>query len=86
MKYIFNHISYLPATCFGSYNWSHLEAELLRVICTVGMLVNFEISYYNYLNYCGIKYTYLLTPWSRVLLEKLIGLHLVKKFPAFYGT
>ena len=30
--------------------------------------------------------TYLLTPWSRVLLEKLIILWLVKKFPAFYGT
>jgi hypothetical protein len=30
--------------------------------------------------------TYLLTPWSRVLLEKLTGSKLVKKFPAFYGT
>ena len=30
--------------------------------------------------------TYLLTPWCRVLLEKLAGLQLVKKFPAFYGT
>jgi hypothetical protein len=30
--------------------------------------------------------TSLLTPWSRVLLEKLTGLQLVKKFPAFYGT
>ena len=30
--------------------------------------------------------TYLLTPWSRVLLEKLIGFQLLKKFPAFYGT
>jgi len=30
--------------------------------------------------------TYLLTPWSRVLLEKLTGLQLVKKFPTFYGT
>ena len=29
---------------------------------------------------------HLLTPWSRVLLEKLIGSQLVKKFPAFYGT
>ena len=29
---------------------------------------------------------YLLTPWCRVLLEKLTGLLLVKKFPAFYGT
>jgi len=30
--------------------------------------------------------TYLLTPWSRVFLEKLTGFHLVKKFTAFYGT
>jgi len=29
---------------------------------------------------------YLLTAWSRVLLEKLTGFQLVKKFPAFYGT
>ena len=30
--------------------------------------------------------TYLLTPWCRVLLEKLTGLQLVKKFPAFHET
>ena len=30
--------------------------------------------------------TYLLTPRCRVLLEKLIRLQLVKKFPAFHGT
>ena len=30
--------------------------------------------------------TYVLTPRCRVLLEKLTGLQLVKKFPAFYGT
>ena len=30
--------------------------------------------------------TYLLTPRSRVFLEKLIGSQLVKKLPAFYGT
>ena len=34
----------------------------------------------------GIPNVYLLTPWCRVLLEKLIGLHLVKKFLAFHGT
>ena len=28
----------------------------------------------------------ILTLWCTVLLEKLIGLQLVKKFPAFYGT
>ena len=30
--------------------------------------------------------THSLTPWYRVLLEKLTGLQLVKKFPAFHGT
>ena len=31
-------------------------------------------------------HTYLLTPWSRGLLEKLTGFQLVKKFPTFYET
>ena len=31
-------------------------------------------------------HTYLLTPWNRVLLEKLTGSQLVKKFPAFYWS
>ena len=35
--------------------------------------------------YITISY-YLLTPWCTVLLEKLIGLQLVKKLPAFHGT
>jgi len=30
--------------------------------------------------------TYLLIPFSRVLLEKVTGSQLVKKFSAFYGT
>jgi len=30
--------------------------------------------------------TFLLTPWSRILLEKLTGSNLVNKFPALYGT
>ena len=30
--------------------------------------------------------THSLTPWSRVLLKKVTGFQLVKKFPAFYGT
>jgi len=33
-----------------------------------------------------VDFIYLLTPWCRVLLEKLTGLQLVKKFPAFHGT
>jgi hypothetical protein len=35
---------------------------------------------------CTSLVTYSLTPWSRVLLEKLSGSQLVKKFPTFYGT
>ena len=31
-------------------------------------------------------YLYILTPRCRVVLEKLTGLQLIKKFPAFYGT
>ena len=30
--------------------------------------------------------SYLLTQWSRILLEKPTGFQLVKKFPAFYRT
>jgi len=30
--------------------------------------------------------TYLLTPWSTVLLEKPTGSQIVKEYPAFYGT
>jgi len=36
--------------------------------------------------YAGYLLTHLLIPWCRVLLEKLTGLQLVKKFPAFHGT
>ena len=35
---------------------------------------------------CVQSVLYLLTPWCRVLLEKLTGLQLVKKSPAFHGT
>ena len=37
-------------------------------------------------NHASEGLTYLYTPWSRVLLEKLTGFKLVKKFLAFYGT
>ena len=35
---------------------------------------------------CCIINSYLLTPWSRALLENRTGFQLVKKFPAFCGT
>ena len=57
-----------------------------------------RLRFYSPCDYCGMAlvffsvscehwhqylFTYLLTPWFRVLLEKLTGLQLVKKFPAF---
>ena len=32
------------------------------------------------------SHPFLITPWCRVLLEKLTGLQLFEKFPAFHGT
>jgi len=37
-------------------------------------------------DYRFLDITFLLTPRSKVLLEKLTGSQLVKKFPAFYGN
>ena len=41
---------------------------------------------YHATDFVSSKLTYLLTPWCRVLFEKLAGLQLVKKFSAFHGT
>ena len=41
--------------------------------------------YSNNVTNCKLA-TLLLTSWCRVLLEKLAGLQLVKKFPVFHGT
>jgi len=53
----------------------------VRLLCSINQLQPIQkIS----TKQCDI--THLLTPWSRVLLEKLPGTQLIKKFPAFYGT
>ena len=63
--------------------WTLLET-VSEVVIAALLLGNLPI----YLLTCLLTYllTYLLTPWYRVLLEKLTGLKLVKKFSAFYGT
>ena len=58
------------------------ELTALNVACltrrhNILFLMNYSVAHFL---------TYLLTPWSRILLEKPTGLQLVKKFPAFYGT
>ena len=47
---------------------------------------SFNIMGLNRKNWNGWSSTEYHTPWSRVLLEKLTGSQLVKKFLAFYGT
>jgi hypothetical protein len=59
----------------GSYD-SEYEGKCLRNVKPYSLVD-------RYLN-IGPAINYL-TPWRRVLLEKLTGPQLVKKFPAFYG-
>ena len=60
-----------------------IEGVTLR--CTNTHSVPFRFYGSNFLNtmHCMVN---LLTPWCGVLLEKLTGLQLVKKFPAFHAT
>jgi hypothetical protein len=59
----------------------------LAVACVTHCNVNKETNIKIYVLYiCVCVCVYLYAPWCRVLLEKLTGLQLVKKFPAFYGT
>ena len=46
----------------------------------------FRSRQHNLCSRVNLSNVYLRTPWCRVLLEKLTGLQLVKKFPAFHGT
>ena len=46
----------------------------------------FEVSATNFWLDLNYLITYLLTPWSRVLLEKITRFQVVEKFPAFCGT
>ena len=67
-------VTFYSHGCTRTHTLTHTHTEL---IC--------DCMYIIYI-YIYILLTYLLTPWCRVLLEKLIGLQAVKKFPTFYGT
>ena len=58
--------------CYTSWSNCHISFQQQR---------RHSLTYFAY-----FILTYLLTPWSRILLEKLIRSQLVQKFPAFYGT
>jgi hypothetical protein len=72
----------------GNFTFTYVRRDFAVVqhpLCARFVLPTYLITYLiTYLLKCLL--TYILTPRSRVLLEKLTGLQLVKKFPAFYGT
>jgi len=59
----------------------HLEGEPTGIKRKSISTIRFSVI----LDYWSVD-IYLITPWSRVLLEKLTGSQLVKKFPTLYGT
>jgi hypothetical protein len=66
-----------PSTCLvdtGSLQILWLLIVYNRITCVLSCTLFFSAR------------QYFLIPWSRVLLEKLSGSQLVKKFPVFYGT
>ena len=74
-----------------SGNWKfkpillHTSALLTNWYACPLFLRNLLAFLHNYFeNQCVSRY--LLAPWCRVLLEKLTGLHLVKKLRAFHGS
>ena len=63
-----------------------LNVDGLYLICMSWLQLVTEHLFCNkYLLYSNLLIC-LLTPWSTVLLERLTGSQLVKKFPTFYGT
>jgi hypothetical protein len=64
---------------------------LLNYFTYLRYLLAYSLTYFTYFIYLltclpTCLLTHLLTPWSRVLPEKLTGLQLFKKFSTFYGT
>jgi len=70
-------------TCLHSLQRDKLTLPYVAAMSVLKLVVRNCCAYWETLT---STYTYLLTPWCRVLLEKLTGLQLVKKLPAFHGT
>ena len=64
-----------------------MKASLFFVFSIISHVYHDKLNHVYTKHSIGIHtLTYLLTPCSKVLLEKLTGLQPVKKLPAFYGT
>ena len=68
----------LTTTCIGHCVPSSDHKNV--ALCTI-CKTRYYLIIYIYIHI--LIYLYLLTPWCRVLLEKLTGLQIVKKFPTF---
>ena len=66
--------------CLAHYTGNDFMSDLSTELSLAYLRIYLFTYLLNYL------LTYLLTTWNKVLLEKLTGFQLVKKFPAFYGT
>ena len=60
-----------------------MQCSAVRV---TGLAAILHTTLYHYTLHAQLHSFVLLSPWCRVLLEKLTGLQLVEKFPAFHGT
>ena len=79
-------ITYLLIYLLITYLFTYLLLTflLLTYLRITSLLITYILITYLLLTF--LLLIYLLTPWSRVLLEKLTGFQLVKKFPAFLWT
>ena len=78
---------YIYICSVGFYKLLSKSKKYLKVLDisrTIWSILSTQKYYASYL--LTYLVTYLLTPWNRVLLEKVTGFQLVKKFRAFYGT
>ena len=84
-------LTYLPAYLLNfliSYLLTYLLNRLFAYLLTYFLtyVISYLLSYFLLTHLIIYSLTYLLTPKSSIFLEKLTGSHLVKKFPALYGT
>ena len=76
----------------GHGNLKHVTLDFTNAGTYANLHFSFYLKIVIYKPECGpdklqhVSCLYSLTPWCRVLLEKLTGLQLDNKFPAFHGT
>ena len=84
----------LPSSCFlRGMNWVWVMVMLDLYLWNTGFeshpgycLFGCYSDLYLEISMVCLYAPYLLTPWCRILLEKLTGLQLINKFPAFHGN